>query len=132
MISKMLNLIKKNMNEINLETSVKITNCIKDINNLNDLEKETLIYISETYYCSFEAILNFRKFIKNYIFSNINGEKYDICLILLAENLKNNNVDDFDYLKKNLSDIELKLIKNLLTMNSYDIKRIINNRACKF
>ena len=83
----MINIIKNTMPEIDLKLSNKIIKCIDDVTNITVEEKNTIHHILDTYYCNYEALENFRKYIKTSYYKIINGEKYDRSLLLLAENL---------------------------------------------
>ena len=83
----MINIIKKNIPEINLKLSNQIISSINDVTNITVEERNTIHHILNIYYCSYEAIENFRKYIKTSYYEIINGERYDRSLLLLAENL---------------------------------------------
>ena len=85
--NKMLNLIKITLPEIDLKLSNKIIECIKDVTNITNTEKNSIEYILNTYYCNYEAIENLRKYIKTSYYQVIEGERYDRSLLLLADNL---------------------------------------------
>ena len=87
MNTNMIELVKKTIPEIDLKLSNKIIECIDDVTNISEIERETIKYILYTYYCSYEAIENLRKYLKTSYYIVIDGKKYDRCLILLAENL---------------------------------------------
>ena len=87
MDNNMIELVKKNIPEIDLKLSNKIIECIDDVTNISEIERETIKHILYTYYCSYEAIENLRKYLKTSYYIVIDGNKYDRCLILLAENL---------------------------------------------
>ena len=111
----MLKLIKKNIPEISYDLSNEIIGCIIDKKNLTNLEKYTIIHILNTYYCSYNAIENFKKYINYSIF--VENKQYDKCLLLLAENLIKNKGNDL------ISDIEIKKIfqsKNNKEINHYE------------
>jgi len=83
----MLSLVKKTIPEIDLKLSNKIIECIVDVTNITNNEKNTIQHILNTYYCSYEAIDNLRKYIKTSYYKTIDGEHYDRSLLLLADNL---------------------------------------------
>ena len=85
--NKMLNLIKITLPEIDLKLSNKIVECIEDVTKISDLERNTIVHILDTYFCSYEAIQNLRKYVYTSYYIQIGGKKYDRCLILLSENL---------------------------------------------
>ena len=83
----MIELVKTTLPEIDLKLSNQIIECITDITNITPEERKTLMFIMDTYYCSYEAIENLRKYIKKSYYIEIGGEKFDRSLLLLAENL---------------------------------------------
>ena len=83
----MISLVKKTIPEIDLKLSNKIIECIADVTNITNNEKNTIQHILNTYYCSYEAIDNLRKYIKTSYYKTIEGEQYDRSLLLLADNL---------------------------------------------
>ena len=85
--NNMISLVKKTLPEINLKLSNKIIECIKDVTNITNTEKNSIEYILNTYYCNYEAIENFRKYIKTSYYQVIEGERYDRSLLLLSDNL---------------------------------------------
>ena len=87
MNNNMIELVKKTIPEIDLKLSNKIIECINDVTNISETERESIKHILYTYYCSYEAIENLRKYLKTSYYTIIDGNKYDRCLILLAENL---------------------------------------------
>ena len=85
--NNMISLVKKTLPEIDLKLSNKIIECINDVTAITDNEKNTIHHILNTYYCSYEALENLRKYIKTSYYKIIEEEKYDRSLLLLAENL---------------------------------------------
>tara|TARA_B100000575_G_scaffold259439_1_gene231686 strand:- start:316 stop:756 length:441 start_codon:yes stop_codon:yes gene_type:complete len=85
--NNMINIIKNNLPEIDLKLSNKIIDSINDVTNISVQERNTIHHILDTYHCNYEALENFRKYIKTSYYKVINGERYDRSLILLAENL---------------------------------------------
>ena len=83
----MLHIIKKTLPGIDLKLSNKIVECIQDVTNITEKEKNTIRHILDIYHCDYEAVENLRKYIKNSYYKTINGEQYDRSLLLLAENL---------------------------------------------
>jgi len=83
----MISLVKKTIPAIDLKLSNKIIECIVDVTNITDIEKNTIHHILDTYLCSYEAIENFRKYIKTSYYKIVDGERYDRSLLLLADNL---------------------------------------------
>ena len=83
----MVELVKKTIPEIDLKLSNQIINCIKDVTNISDTERSTIMYIMDIYQCNYDAVENFRKYISTSYYKQINGKKYDRSLLLLAENL---------------------------------------------
>ena len=83
----MVDLVKKTIPEIDLKLSNKIVECIKDVTNISDVERATIMYIMDIYVCSYDAIENFRKYLSTSYYKQIDGKKYDRGLLLLAENL---------------------------------------------
>ncbi len=72
---------------INLKISNEIIKCIKDVTNITDEEKKNITDILNTNKCDYDAINNLRKYIKTSYYQQINGNKYDRSLLLLADNL---------------------------------------------
>ena len=87
MNNNMISLVKKTLPEINLKLSNQIIECIEDVTNITENERNSIHHILNTYYCSYEAIENLRKYIKTSYYQVIEGEHYDRSLLLLAENL---------------------------------------------
>ena len=87
MNNDMIELIKLTMPEIDLKLSNKIIEKISDVQNISNSERESIIHIMDTYMCSYDAIENFRKYIRVSYYKQIDGKKYDRSLLLLAENL---------------------------------------------
>lgn len=85
--NNMISLVKKTLPEIDLKLSNQIIECINDVTAITDNEKNTIEHILNTYYCSYEALENLRKYVKTSYYKIIHGEKYDRSLLLLAENL---------------------------------------------
>lgn len=85
--NNMISLIKKTLPEIDLKLSNQIIECIEDVTNITNTEKISIEYILNTYFCSYEAIENLRKYIKTSYYKVIEGERYDRSLLLLADNL---------------------------------------------
>ena len=85
--NNMISLIKKTIPEIDLKLSNNIIECIEDVTNITTTEKNTIQHILDTYYCSYDAIENLRKYIKTSYYKIIEGEHYDRSLLLLADNL---------------------------------------------
>ena len=85
--NNMISLVKKTLPEIDLKLSNKIIECIKDVTNITNTERNSIEYILNTYYCNYEAIENFRKYIKTSYYQVIEGERYDRSLLLLSDNL---------------------------------------------
>ena len=85
--NNMISLVKKTLPEIDLKLSNKIIECIKDVTNITNTEKNSIEYILNTYYCNYEAIENLRKYIKTSYYQVIEGERYDRSLLLLSDNL---------------------------------------------
>ena len=85
--NNMISLIKKTLPEIDLKLSNQIIECIEDVTNITNTEKNSIEYILNTYFCSYEAIENLRKYIKTSYYKVIEGERYDRSLLLLADNL---------------------------------------------
>ena len=83
----MLNMVKKTLPEIDIKLSNKIIECIEDVTNITIIERNTIQHILNTYYCSYEAIENLRKYVKTSYYKVIEGESYDRSLLLLADNL---------------------------------------------
>ena len=87
MNNNMIELVKKTIPEIDLKLSNQIIECINDVTNITENERNTIHHILNTYYCSYEAIENLRKYIKTSYYQVIEGEHYDRSLLLLADNL---------------------------------------------
>jgi len=85
--NNIISLVKKTLPEIDLKLSNQIIKCIEDVTNITNTEKNSIQYILNTYYCSYEAIENLRKYIKTSYYQVIEGERYDRSLLLLADNL---------------------------------------------
>ena len=85
--NNMISLVKKTLPEIDLKLSNQIIECIEDVTNITNTEKNSIEYILNTYFCSYEAIENLRKYIKTSYYQVIEGERYDRSLLLLADNL---------------------------------------------
>ena len=85
--NNMISLVKKTLPEIDLKLSNKIIECIEDVTNITHIEKNSIKHILNTYFCSYEAIENLRKYIKTSYYQVIEGEHYDRSLLLLADNL---------------------------------------------
>ena len=85
--NNMISLVKKTLPEIDLKLSNKIIECIEDVTNIKNEERNSIEYILTTYYCSYEAVENLRKYIKTSYYKTIDGIKYDRSLLLLADNL---------------------------------------------
>jgi len=85
--NNMISLVKKTLPEIDLKLSNKIIECIEDVTAITVSEKNSIEYILNTYFCSYEAIENLRKYIKTSYYQVIEGERYDRSLLLLADNL---------------------------------------------
>ena len=85
--NNMISLVKKTLPEIDLKLSNKIIEHIQDVTNITPIERNTIHHILNTYYCSYEALENLRKYVKTSYYKIIQGEKYDRSLLLLAENL---------------------------------------------
>ena len=83
----MVNMVKKTLPEIDIKLSNKIIECIEDVTNITNTERNTIQHILDTYYCSYEAIENLRKYVKTSYYKIIEGESYDRSLLLLADNL---------------------------------------------
>ncbi len=83
----MVNMVKKTLPEIDIKLSNKIIECIEDVTNITNIERNTIQHILDTYYCSYEAIENLRKYVKTSYYKIIEGESYDRSLLLLADNL---------------------------------------------
>ena len=83
----MINIIKKNIPEIDIKLSEKIIQNINDVSNISGKDMNTIHHILNTYNSSYEAVDNLRKYVKNSYYKTINGERYDRSLLLLAENL---------------------------------------------
>ena len=76
----MVDLVKKTIPEIDLKLSNKIVECIKDVTNISDVERATIMYIMDIYICSYEAIENFRKYLSTSYYKQIDGKKYSHIL----------------------------------------------------
>lgn len=87
MDNNMISVIKKTIPEIDLKLSNEIIKYITDITNISDNERYTIEHILNTYYCSYEAIENLRKYVKTSYYKQIDGTRYDRSLLLLADNL---------------------------------------------
>ena len=85
--NNMISLVKKTLPEIDLKLSNQIIECITDVTNITNIERNSIEYILNTYYCNYEAIENLRKYIKTSYYQIIEGERYDRSLLLLADNL---------------------------------------------
>ena len=85
--NNMISLVKKTLPEIDLKLSNKIIECIEDVTNITNIEKNSIKHILNTYICSYEAIENLRKYIKTSYYQVIEGEHYDRSLLLLSDNL---------------------------------------------
>ena len=132
MNDNMVKLIKKNIPEIGYDLSNEIIRCINDKNNINNLEKNTIIHILNTYYCSSNALENFKKYINYSIF--VKNKQYDKCLLLMAENLiknkRNNLINDIQIInffqsKKEINHNEKEtinfIIKNISNKSEHNI-----------
>jgi len=87
MNENMIDIIKKTLPEIDLKLSNKIIGEIEDVTNITNKERQTIFFILDTYYCSYEAIENLRKYVSKSYYKQIDGIKYDRSLLLLAETL---------------------------------------------
>lgn len=76
-----------NIDYIDLKKSNEIVSNINNIQKITEEEINQLIKIMDTKKCSYDAINNLRKYTKTSYYQQINGEKYDRSLLLLAENL---------------------------------------------
>lgn len=85
--NSMVNVVKKTLPEIDIKLSNKIIEHIEDVTNITNTERNTIQHILDTYYCSYEAIENLRKYVKTSYYKIIEGESYDRSLLLLADNL---------------------------------------------
>lgn len=85
--TNMISLVKKTLPEIDLKLSNKIIEHIQDVTNITPIERNTIHHILNTYYCSYEALENLRKYIKTSYYHIIDGKQYDRSLLLLADNL---------------------------------------------
>tara|TARA_A100001015_G_C14946936_1_gene695054 strand:+ start:268 stop:708 length:441 start_codon:yes stop_codon:yes gene_type:complete len=83
----MIHIIKKTLPGIDLKLSNKIVECIEDVTNITEKEKNTIRHILDIYHCDYEALENLRKYIKNSYYKMIDGVNYDRSLLLLADNL---------------------------------------------
>lgn len=86
MINDMIQVCKDN-SVIDIKLSEQIIKCIVDVTHISEDEKKTIMYILDTYECTFETVTNLRKYVKFSYYQQINGFKYDRSLLLLAENL---------------------------------------------
>ena len=77
----------KNIDFIDYNISNDILKSIIDIKNITTEEKNNIIYILHNKRCSYDAIVNLRKYIKASYYIQINNNKYDRTLLLLADNL---------------------------------------------
>jgi OOP family OmpA-OmpF porin len=77
----------KNIDFIDYNISNDILKSIIDIKNITTEEKNNIIYILQNKKCSYDAIVNLRKYIKSSYYIQINNNKYDRTLLLLADNL---------------------------------------------
>lgn len=85
--NNMISLVKKTIPMIDLKLSNNIIECIEDVTNITNTEKNSIKFILNTYFCSYEAIENLRKYIKTSYYQVIEGERYDRSLLLLADTL---------------------------------------------
>ena len=85
--NNIISLVKKTLPEIDLKLSNKIIECIEDVTNIKNEERNSIEYILTTYCCSYEAVENLRKYIKTSYYKTIDGIRYDRSLLLLADNL---------------------------------------------
>ena len=83
----MLHIIKKTLPGVDLKLSNKIVECIEDVTNITEKEKNTIRHILDIYQCDYEAVENLRKYIKSSYYKIIDGVNYDRSLLLLADNL---------------------------------------------
>ena len=83
--NNMISLVKITLPEIDLKLSNKIIECIEDVTAITVSEKNSIEYILNTYFCSYEAIENLRKYIKTSYYQVIEGERYDRSLLLLSD-----------------------------------------------
>tara|TARA_B100001057_G_C22637091_1_gene866684 strand:+ start:120 stop:560 length:441 start_codon:yes stop_codon:yes gene_type:complete len=83
----MIYIIKKTLPSVNLKLSNKIVECIHDVTNITEKEKNTIRHILDIYHCDYDAVENLRKYIKNSYYKIIDGVNYDRSLLLLADNL---------------------------------------------
>jgi hypothetical protein len=110
--NNMISLIKKTLPEIDLKLSNQIIECIEDVTNITNTEKISIEYILNTYFCSYEAIENLRKYIKTSYYKVIEGERYDRSLLLLADNLVKGQGDG------RISEVDMKkLVESALDGN---------------
>ena len=77
----------KTLPSVNLKLSNKIVECIHDVTNITEKEKNTIRHILDIYHCDYDAVENLRKYIKNSYYKIIDGVNYDRSLLLLADNL---------------------------------------------
>ena len=87
MNKNMIHIIKNTIPEIDLKLSNKIIECIEYVTAITVIEKNSIKYILNTYFCSYEAIENLRKYIKTSYYQVIEGERYDRSLLLLSDTL---------------------------------------------
>jgi hypothetical protein len=83
----MLHIIKKTLPGVDLKLSNKIVECIEDVTNITEKEKNTIRHILDIYHCDYDAVENLRKYIKSSYYKIIDGANYDRSLLLLADNL---------------------------------------------
>ena len=83
----MIYIIKKTLPCVDLKLSNKIVECIHDVTNITEKEKNTIRHILDIYHCDYDAVENLRKYIKNSYYKIIDGVNYDRSLLLLADNL---------------------------------------------
>ena len=110
--NNMISLVKKTLPEIDLKLSNKIIECIGDVTAITENERNTIHHILNTYYCSYDALENLRKYVKTSYYKIIEGEKYDRSLLLLAENLVKGRGDG------RISEVDMKkLVKSAMDGN---------------
>ena len=85
--NNMVDIIKKTIPSIDLKLSNKIVECIEDVTNITEKEKNTIHHILNVYHCDYDAVENLRKYIKSSYYKIIDGVSYDRSLLLLADNL---------------------------------------------